>query len=139
MEAQQPTSPLPCISGSLHCHAYYPYVIADGGPTINQLIRTYINESANTVRSTSSAAVNHQELTQLITDSKSFNVKIKGPGASTYTNITAKNSRTNSELLFQEQLTVEFCRLSRNNRLRKSKWTRSLHRCRYCLIRSGIK
>jgi hypothetical protein len=72
--------------------------------------KCYINENANTVRSTSSAAVNLSGTVPYITDSKSLIkkvIKIKGPGASTYTNITAKN-RTNSELLFQEQLTAEF-------------------------------
>jgi hypothetical protein len=49
-------------------------------------------------------------------------IKIKGPGASTYNNtITAKKQLKLTELLFLEQFTAEFfCRLSRNNRLRKT-------------------
>jgi hypothetical protein len=64
-----------------------------------------------TVISTSSAAVNVSgTVPNYITDSKSFNKKsnkIKGPETSTYTTLP-QNSRTNSELLFQEQLTAEF-------------------------------
>lgn len=83
-----------------------PYIIADGGVnlTINQLIRNSTPSNNSTVLSASLAAVNVSGTApNYITDSKSFNkkvIKIKGPGASTYTNITAKIVGTNSELLF---------------------------------------
>ncbi|SEB06890.1 Por secretion system C-terminal sorting domain-containing protein [Flavobacterium gillisiae] len=84
-----------------------PYVIADGGVnlTINQLIRSSATDNNNsTVQSTSSAAINVSgTVPNYITDSKSFNkkaIKLKGPGASTYTTITAKTVGANSELLF---------------------------------------
>nr|WP_315211573.1 LamG-like jellyroll fold domain-containing protein [uncultured Flavobacterium sp.] len=84
-----------------------PYVITDGGVnlTIKQLIRSSATDNNNsTVISTSSAAINVSGTApNYITDSKSFNkkeIKLKGPGASTYTTITAKTVGTNSELLF---------------------------------------
>jgi hypothetical protein len=84
-----------------------PYVIADGGAniTIKQLVRTAFTNSTNaSILSVSSAAVNLSgTVPTYVADSKSFDkkvIKIKGPGASTYTTITAKTVGTNSELLF---------------------------------------
>ena len=84
-----------------------PYVIPDGAAnlTIRQLIRSSstILSSAN-VQNSSSAAVNISGTVPVYTTvSKTFDkkqIKIKGPGASTYTTITAKTVGANSELLF---------------------------------------
>ena len=84
-----------------------PYVIVDGtvNLTIKQLIRsTAINLNAGNTQSTSSSAVNVSgTIPAYITLTKNYDKKVvslKGPGATTYTNITAKPNGVNSDIRF---------------------------------------
>ncbi|WP_255347724.1 LamG-like jellyroll fold domain-containing protein, partial [Flavobacterium sp. ACAM 123] len=83
-----------------------PYTITDGTVTltIKQLIRDASGSNGIDFSSTSSAAVNVSgTVPTYTTESKTFNKKVislKGPGAKTYTAITAKTTGANSELLF---------------------------------------
>ncbi|MEZ7503739.1 LamG-like jellyroll fold domain-containing protein [Flavobacterium sp. Arc2] len=84
-----------------------PYVIQDGAAnlSIKQLVRKS-NGSLNTteIQNSSTASVNMSGTVPIYTtESKTFNKKVislKGPGASTYTSITAKTTGTSSNLLF---------------------------------------
>jgi hypothetical protein len=50
-------------------------------------------------------------------------ISLKGPGASTYTSITAKTTGTSSNLLFPGTSNSGFCRLSRSHRYVKNAWS----------------
>ena len=84
-----------------------PYVIADGAAnlTISKLIRSSstILSSAN-VQTSSSADVNLKGTVPVYSpQSKTFDkkeIKIKGPGATTYTTITANTTGATSDILF---------------------------------------
>jgi hypothetical protein len=80
----------------LYCHAYYTlcYCRWRSKPHHQSTDKKFTTNNNGHCYSTSSAAVNVSgTVPNYITDSKSFKkkvIKIKGPGASTYTNITAK-------------------------------------------------
>ena len=84
-----------------------PYVIIDGGTnlTIKQLIRSsFTNLSLADIQTTSSAEVNLSGTVPTYTTvTKNYDKKVislKGPGASTYTSITAKTDGASSNIYF---------------------------------------
>ena len=84
-----------------------PYIITDGtvNLTIKQLIRsTATNLNTADTQSTSSASVNVSgTIPAYITLTKNYDKKVvslKGPGATTYTSITAKTNGANSDIRF---------------------------------------
>lgn len=84
-----------------------PYIITDGTVTltINQLIRsTATNLNTTDTQTTSTSSLNVSgTIPTYTTITKNYDKKVislKGPGASTYTTITAKPKEVNSEILF---------------------------------------
>ncbi|HTG65341.1 MAG TPA: LamG-like jellyroll fold domain-containing protein [Flavobacterium sp.] len=84
-----------------------PYVITDGtvNITINQLTRsTDLNASTGTTQTVSTASINVSgTIPAYVTTTKNYDKKvisIKGPGASSYTSVTAKTSGATSEIRF---------------------------------------